>query len=57
MKIPEHFNYFYENYFENYLENFKVLVLIHIINRFNSQDAQLPQPYKIKNSWSSRSFL
>ena len=56
MKTPKHFNYFYENYFENYLENFKVLILIHVINYFNSQDAQLPQPYK-KNSWNSRSFL
>ena len=44
MKMLEHFNYFYENY----LKNFKVLVLIHVINYFNSQDAQLPQPYKIK---------
>jgi hypothetical protein len=41
MKIPKHFNRFYEVYFENYLENFKVLVLIHVINRFNSQDAAI----------------
>jgi len=46
MKISKHFNYFYENY----LENFRVLILIHDINYFNSQDARLPQPYKIKNS-------
>ena len=50
MKIPEHFNRFYKVCFENCLENFKVLVLIRVINRFNSQTAQLPQPYKKKNS-------
>ncbi len=37
MKTPKYFNYFYENYFEN----FKVLVLIYVINYFNSQDAAI----------------